>query len=1742
MKKNSILARCALLAFFGLTTVQAAVAQELPQIVATNASVIEGNSGFTNLVFEVVLSQPSEQPVLVGYSTANGTAVAGADYIATNGVLVFQPQETQKLIIVRVLGDTVVEGNEILYLRLSNPTNATLSQTQVVGTIVDDECGARWTPTIAYISSVTNREGTATNLDGSVATTNFTFVVQLACPPEERVSVNYTTVNGTATGGAYYRTTNAGNRIVCNDYRTTSGTLIFEPGQMQARIDVPVYMDDRNEGTNVFYVVLSNPTNAILAVTRGVGAILNDDPLPGILVTNAYTPPEGDVGDTNYAYFLIRLTKPSGQTVKVNFSTTAGSAAAGLDFVPTNGVLTFNPEVTNIYIPVGIIGDVLVEGNEVFYLTLSKPVNAVLSNTTASCTITNDDGLPGQIHHFTWQTIPSPQYVDFGFPVAFTARDAQNNVLSNFNGTVSLFARQAGTQLVPVLPSEAVGFVNGRWQGVVRVLQTGSAITLVARDQYGHEGVSGAFAVRENLNTLKLWVVTNPEPPIVNMPATMTIVASNAGTTTLSNVLITAGTSGNISNPQFNILTTNAFFYQDYNEVIDFLAPMLQPCETVRIQLTATYLESGVILTNIVCASVLPPQYPLAPNAPAPNPPAAAARPVFPVLDPWIAVQSSSVLEGNVGTTSLQFQVQLLSQPMSNVTVKYMTVDGSAAAGKDYVKRAGTLTFTPTNLIRTVSVTINGDREPEHDETVLLYLYDPVNARLQTNIAAGVIINDDVLPVLTQNWLDEESCETFNTNTEQVIYNNAIDPGEQVEVTINLYNPGPNDTGNLTVVMPYLGAYGILPPDWSQNSYGHTNNYGVIPAGGSVGRSFDFIADGPCGGTVNAVLEVSDGTNFWTVTQPFLLGKGISTNASFTNRVAVNLSARSTFVSAINVTGLTGTVNRVSVTLSNFAVPKPGMVDIVLKGPSGKSAILLSGVGGSFATTNLIVTFDDEAGGSFTSSGPIVPGTYQPSISGGSNTLAAFKGTKANGAWYLYVTNKVSGANGIIGGWMLQIETLDTTCCVDPYSADLSLQVTDSPDPVRLGYPLTYRWVVSNQGPASAYYATLSNTLPNTVELLSVTNSRGTWNFANGAVVCQLTNPLPPKSNWVVTVAVRPVISPVSNILYSTATVLPGMQQTDPNHFNNSAITSTKVDLPTLTVANASVTEGNQGLTNLLFRVSLSAAVTQEVCVTYTTSNGTAMAGADFLATNGVLIFPPGSLTRTAVVQVIGDIVVENNETLYLLLSQPQNAVLATNRGVGTILDDDGTPYISIFDNGTLEGNVGSHELTFDVVLSKLSSKPVTVAFETFNSSALAGQDYEARRGLLYFPPGCTNQCVAVNVLGDVAIEANEVFGVRLFNPTNAALSRAAAYGTITNDDGRAGELFQFVWGPVGATQQLEVPISITITARDASSRVVSNYNGTADLRALQWVPGMWTNLLPEFQTYTNYLTNRTLGYSFTPSNHIIVFGMQAPMAQEFSLWTDTGTRLAQAFVSFNEMAYLAQPLLLRSGVTYRVSAYFGPYQPAFYSTNRLTAFPHGVIRQNYSAVGNAFPTTVFNGQALVNLLYAPAVLETNQVIPQSINFNNGIAQGQVMVMQPSPATVLVADDGDGHLGYSAEFIVMLPEIEALTYKLTSISPPPPGSEIISITIPPTGATGYALKRNSLLPAGPSEPQAGALSLTQRQFGLEIIPPRSRPTRVDVSADLLRWQPVLTNIPGVNQNTLIVPLDQRRLFFRVRGL
>jgi hypothetical protein len=109
--------------------------------------------------------------------------------------------------------------------------------------------------------------------------------------------------------------------------------------------------------------------------------------------------------------------------------------------------------------------------------------------------------------------------------------------------------------------------------------------------------------------------------------------------------------------------------------------------------------------------------------------------------------------------------------------------------------------------------------------------------------------------------------------------------------------------------------------------------------------------------------------------------------------------------------------------------------------------------------------------------------------------------------------------------------------------------------------------------------------------------------------------------------------------------------------------------LPTISITGASTQISTNGVSNLVFTATLSASSASTVSVSYTTQDGTAVAGTDYTLTSGTLNFPAGSTSQTITVPALGRATFKNLVTFSVVLSSPVNATIATGTATGTIID-----------------------------------------------------------------------------------------------------------------------------------------------------------------------------------------------------------------------------------------------------------------------------------------------------------------------------------------------------------------------------------------------------------------------------------------------------------------------------------------
>ncbi|NJD06473.1 MAG: hypothetical protein FIA97_08225, partial [Methylococcaceae bacterium] len=332
--------------------------------------------------FPVILSAPADTTVKVKFKTVDGTgsnpALAGKDYVAATGELVFQPGETLKYVDVDILRDRLKETDESFSLNLYDARGAGLDTTPTLtatGTIVDDE------PTLSVVAPDI-REGNRGDINV------LQIPVTLSAPAGNPVTVRYHTADGTGDGRA-----TAGK-----DYQAISGTLRFDPGETTAYVYVTVLGDNIKEAAEHFDLILNRPKGAGFSsgTSLKVSPTLFDNE-PVISATGAKVE-EGNLGDFVALRFPVTLSEPTSIPVTVRYKAVPidgpATATPGKDFFDPTGKVTFAPGETLAYITMAVESGHRFEPDESFDLVLFRPRGAGFadgSTLTVQGTISNDE-------------------------------------------------------------------------------------------------------------------------------------------------------------------------------------------------------------------------------------------------------------------------------------------------------------------------------------------------------------------------------------------------------------------------------------------------------------------------------------------------------------------------------------------------------------------------------------------------------------------------------------------------------------------------------------------------------------------------------------------------------------------------------------------------------------------------------------------------------------------------------------------------------------------------------------------------------------------------------------------------------------------------------------------------------------------------------------------------------------------------------------------------------------------------------------------------------------------------------------------------------------------------------------------------------------------------------------------------------------------------------------------------------
>ena len=1245
---------------------------DTPGFSINSPSVAEGDSSTTNLVFTVTLSPAPATAATVNWAEGTGgTATSGTDYTAiAGGTLTFSAGTATQTITVSVTGDTTHEADETVVITLSNASTGTnILTASGTGTITNDDSGLT-------IDSPSVTEGDS----GSA---NLVFTVTLDPASSSQVTVNYARTGGTATSGTDFTALAA------------SATLTFAANETSKTITVSVTGDTINEANETVIVTLSSASGADLVTASGTGTITDDDtPMFSI---NSPSVVEGDSGSADLE-FTVTLSPASYQATTVDYATAAaGTATSGTDFTAISATtLTFAAGDTSKTFMVSVTGDTTDEGvGETVVAALSDATgNAEIGTSSGTGTIADDD--PKFSIADASATESDSGSVDMTFTVTLSgAGNSQYTVdyassdgtatagtdYTAVSGTLTFAAGTTSRTLTVSVTGDAANEANETLTITLSNASAGTAIatatgtgTITDNDTPGFSINSPSVAEGDSSTTSLTFTVT-----LSPAPATQATVnwAEGTGGTATSGTDYTAITGGTLT---FSAGTTTQTITVSVTGDTSHEAD-----ETVVLTLSSA--SSG---TNIATAT---------------------GTGTITNDDPGLSIDSPSVTEGDSGSADLVFTVTMSPASSSQATVNYARSGGTATSGTDFTALAAsnTLTFAANETSKKITVSVTGDTVNEPDETVIITLSSASGADIVTASGTGTIRDNDT-PNFSINSPSVAEGDGGSANLEFTV---TLSPASYQPVTVDYAQTGGTATSGTDYTALAAGMLSFAAGATSQTITVSVTGDTMYEASETVVITLSNASSSTNIATASGTGTIANDDQGLLIDSPSVAeGDSGAVNLAFTvtlepaaaTQVTVNYAdaGGGTATSGTDYAAVGGTLTfsagetsktiAVSVTGDTSDEPDETVV-IALSNATGASIVTARGTGTivdndvpGFSIDSTSAAEGDDEASSLTFTVTLSPASYrQVSVNyadAGTGTAtsgsdyAAFGGTLTFSAGetsktiavsvtddardepdetvVVVLSNASSGTSiaaasgtGTITDNDIPGFSIDSPSVMEGDSGSTSLTFTVSLSPAS-HQPATVNYADAGSGTATSGtdYETLAG---------------GTLRFAAGenskTIAVSVTGDAEFEPDETVVIALS---SATSDASIATASGTGTIANDD--------------DTPVFSIDSPSVEEGDTDSVNLTFTVTLTPASFEQATVNYAdTGTGTAEAGEDYRSiAGGTLTFAAGETSQTIDVSVLGDVLSEQDETVVLVLSDPNPSyTIEEARGTGTITDND---------------------------------------------------------------------------------------------------------------------------------------------------------------------------------------------------------------------------------------------------------------------------------------------------------------------------------------------------------------------------------------------------------------------------------------------------------------------------------------
>ena len=1242
--------------------------------------------------------------------------------------------------------------------------------------------------------------GDASVAEGDSGSTTLNFTVTLDSAATATVTVEWETSDDTATAGT--------------DYTAGSGTLTFGAGDLSRTVSVTVAGDEVDEPDETFTVTLTNPSGATLGDATATGTITNDDDDP--TVTLVLTP-DTITEDGGASALSATLDHASGRDTVVTVSVSPVGPATASDYS-----LSPNVETLDLMIPAG---DTESDGT-VTITAVDNAVHAPDKTVTVSATAANDAGVtnPQDVTlTITDDDNADPTgapTIDDTTPMVGETLTADASRVSDPDGPASLTFTW---QWIRVASGGTRTRIAGATTASYTVVDADVGSTLKVEASFTDDG--GASETVESAATATVEAASLPTVTLVVTPAS---ISENGGTSTVT-ARLNRATDAHVW-LTVSVEPVSPAVASDYT---------LSDNKRLVIQRGST-TSTGLVTITAVNNDTDAPNKSVTVKGPAdPNTFVVNPAPVTLTIEdddeaPLPTVSVAPVASPVVESEDAQFTVTRTVVTTGALTVRYNVVEtGAMVRSSD--KGAKTVSFSGNTASVTVTVPTVFDNLHERNSRVTVTLTADAAYELGTATARVLVKDDDDSPAtgtVTVTGTAREG-ETLTADTSGIA---DEDGGLDTAAYVYQWVRTPSGGGDEDISGATSETYVPVSADAGAtlkvrvtvtDDEGHeatftsapTSAVAALPAlsigdasvdegdTGSATLDFTVTLDSAATETVTVEWATSDGTA--TAGTDYTAGDGTVTfNAGDSSKtVSVTVAGdnvdepNETFtVTLSNPSGATigdgaatGTITdddatpKVTLALSSSSITEVNQQSTVtarLNHPSSADTTVTVSVapdspavaGDYRLSSNRVLTIP---AGSTTSTGTVTVTSVNNTVDAPDKTVTV-SGTATNSQGVTAPDSET-----------LTIRDNDATPTVTLVLIPASIPEAGGTSTVTatLNHPsseaTTVTMSVSPVSPAVAGDYTLSGNLDLTIAA-GATTSTGTVTITG-------------VDNDVVAAAKEVTVS-------ATATNSQGV--TNPGDVT---LTITDDDEPGLSVADASVDEGDSGSTTMTFTVRLNPAALSPVTVDWATADGTARAGTDYTAGNGNLTFNVGDSTKTVTVSVTGDDVDEPNETLTVRLSNASGATIADAEATGTIRDDDDAPTVTLVLTPSSITEV-NQQSTVTATLDRASSEETTVTVSVAPVSPAVAGDYTLSGNLdLTIAAGATTSTGTVTVTS-------------VNNAVDAPDKTVTVSGTATNSQG--------VTAPD--------PVTLTIRDNDAtptvtlvlSSNSITESGGTSTVTA----------------------------------------------------------------------------------------------------------------------------------------------------------------------------------------------------------------------------------------------------------------------------------------------------------------------